>query len=70
MRRTAKFKQADVERAIRSARAAGVKVETVEIVVDGVTIRLSGERCDKAGNPWDEVLDNEQNPKIRPPLDR
>jgi hypothetical protein len=26
------FKQADVERAIRSARASGMKVETLEIV--------------------------------------
>jgi hypothetical protein len=59
------FKQADVERAIRSARASGMKVETVEIITpDGTTIRVSGERKCNA-NPWDEVLNNEPDPKAR-----
>jgi hypothetical protein len=60
------FKQADVERAIRSARASGMKVEIVEVVTpDGVTIRVSGEgKCN--GNPWDEVLNSDDaDPKAR-----
>jgi hypothetical protein len=60
------FKQADVERAIRSARASGIKVETLEIITpDGTTIRVSGEKnCNV--NPWDEVLPSDENPKTRP----
>ena len=51
------FKAADVVRAIKSAKDAGLKVETVEIVTpDGATIRVSGERKCSATNPWDEVL--------------
>jgi hypothetical protein len=61
------FKQADVERAIRSARASGMKVETIEVVTpDGVTIRVSGEKkCNvnrgdeaptESSNEWDEAL--------------
>ena len=48
------FKEADVRRAIKSAEAAGVKVETVEIVLpNGTTIRVSG-AC-KTPNPWDDI---------------
>jgi hypothetical protein len=64
------FKQADVVRTVKSAQAAGLTVHVVEVVTpDGVTIRVSGPRCAATRNPWDEVLD-EQNPPVRPPLDR
>jgi hypothetical protein len=70
-RRGGSFKQADVERAIRSAKGAGIEVAVVEVVTaDGVTIRVSGKRVCGSGNPWDEVLTDEQDPKVRPPLDR
>jgi hypothetical protein len=45
MRRASPFRQADVERAIRSARAAGVNVEVVEVVVGDVIIRILGDRA-------------------------
>jgi hypothetical protein len=45
MRRASPFRQADVERAIRSARAAGVNVEVVEVVVGDVVIRVLGDRA-------------------------
>lgn len=53
------FKQADIERAIKSAEAAGFKVETVEVVTPGGTIiRVIGPRkeaCSHApANPWDQ----------------
>jgi hypothetical protein len=48
------FTQGDVTRAIKSAKAAGVNVETVEVVTpDGVTIRISGKREVCNANPWD-----------------
>jgi hypothetical protein len=63
------FKQADVERAIKSAKATGLKVETVEVVTPGGTIiRVSGEKkCNV--NPWDEVFSDED-PKARSRVDR
>ena len=65
------FKQADVVRAVKSAKAAGMKVETIEVVTaDGTTIRVCGKREACNSNPWDEVLTDEQNPAVRPPLDR
>jgi hypothetical protein len=63
------FTKADVVRTIESAKAAGLKVETVEVVTpQGTIIRVSGERkCSSVVNPWDEILsdDNEQNQKAR-----
>jgi hypothetical protein len=65
------FKQADVVRAVKSAKAAGMKVETVEIVTeDGTTIRVLGKRDEAASNPWDQVLEDDQDTEIRPPLRR
>jgi hypothetical protein len=44
-RHPAAFKQSDVVRAVKSAEAAGIKVESVEIVTqDGTTIRVLGKR--------------------------
>jgi len=64
------FKQCDVERAVKAAKAVGLVVSTVEVVTkDGTTIRICGQRDATAANPWDEVLD-EQSPSVRPPLDR
>jgi hypothetical protein len=62
------FKQADVVRAIKSAKAAGMKVETIEVITaDGTTIRVVGKRPCQA-NPWDELLEqsDESGSKIRP----
>jgi hypothetical protein len=65
------FKEADVKRAIKSARDAGLKVELVEIVTPtGVTIRVSGPRCEATTNVWDEVLTDDQNSQVRSRLDR
>jgi hypothetical protein len=48
------FKQRDVTRAVRSARAAGLAIGAVEVVTkDGTTIRILAkipERTDVAGN--------------------
>jgi hypothetical protein len=66
------FTKADVVRTIESAKAAGVTVHVVEVVTpSGTTIRVLGSKHDGCchSNPWDEVLD-EQNPAVRPPLDR
>ena len=64
------FKQCDVERAVKAAKAVGLVVSAVEVVTkDGTTIRICGQRDATAANPWDEVLD-EQNPPVHPPLDR
>jgi len=66
------FKAADVVRAIKSAKDAGLKVETIEIIApNGAIIRVSGERKCSVTNPWDEVFDNsDENPKTRSRLDR
>jgi hypothetical protein len=47
------FTKADVVRTIESAKAAGLKVETVEVVTpQGTIIRVSGERkCSSVGRP-------------------
>jgi hypothetical protein len=64
------FKQCDVVRAVKAAKAVGLVVAVVEVVTkDGTTIRISGQRDTAVSNPWDEVLDD-QNPAVRPPLDR
>ena len=61
------FKQCDVERAVRAAKAVGLVVSVVEVVTpDGTTIRICGQRDAAATNPWDEVLQNDDTPKIRP----
>jgi hypothetical protein len=60
------FKQRDVTRAVRSAEAAGLAVDSVEVVTkDGVTIRVFGrDRSPVASNanPWDEPANAEKRP--------
>jgi hypothetical protein len=59
------FKQCDVERAVRAAKAVGLAVSVVEVVTkDGTTIRICGQRDRATSNPWDEVLDDDP-PKVR-----
>jgi hypothetical protein len=60
------FKQCDVERAVKAAKAVGLVVSVVEVVTkDGTTIRICGERkC--SSNPWDEVLSDDANSKTHP----
>lgn len=57
-RRPATFKQADMARAIRAAKAAGVPVRGIEVDRDGKIVVLVGEPQGPAApiNPWDEVL--------------
>jgi hypothetical protein len=61
------FKQCDVERAVRAAKAVGLVVSVVEVITpDGTTIRICGQRAAAATNPWDEVLPTDDTPKVRP----
>lgn len=54
------FKQRDVMRLLRAARAAGFEVARLEVAKDGSIAMVpgnSGEGGDgEASNPWDEVL--------------
>jgi hypothetical protein len=60
------FKQCDVERAVKAAKAVGLVVSIVEVVTpDGTTIRICGQRDEAASNPWDEVLSSDDPAKIR-----
>jgi hypothetical protein len=56
------FKQRDITRTVRSAEAAGLEVEAIEVVTkDGVTIRVLAKGHSPVAsnaNPWDEVLPN------------
>lgn len=46
MKTNATFKQVDVERAIKAAQKAGLKVEVVEITRDGTIRILTGKRSE------------------------
>jgi hypothetical protein len=52
------FKQCDVERAVRAAKAVGLIVSVVEIIAkDGTIIRICGQREELGErNEWDLVL--------------
>jgi hypothetical protein len=51
------FRQADLVKALRAMRAAGVKAERIEVAVDGKINIVLAENCsNKNENPWDEVL--------------
>jgi hypothetical protein len=52
------FRQRDIERAVKAAKAIGLKVSVVEgVTTDGTTIRICSQR-DEPGerNEWDLVL--------------
>jgi hypothetical protein len=60
-RRPSTFRQRDVTRALKAARAAGIDVGRFEVDKAGkiiVVAKTDDERTGKAinGNPWDEVL--------------
>jgi hypothetical protein len=60
-RRPCTFRQSDLTRAIKAARAAGVEIERVEIERDGrmIVVMNKGDVPQPNGgdtNPWDEVL--------------
>jgi hypothetical protein len=54
------FRQADLTRAVRALKAAGQKVERIDIGADGklsVIVERNGK--EESVNPWDEVLKDE-----------
>jgi hypothetical protein len=62
-RRPCTFKQQDVTRALRAAKAAGQSVRRFEIARDGTLRVFVGEpdaRRDEYSNPWDGVLSDAQ----------
>jgi hypothetical protein len=56
------FKQADVTRALRAAKKAGVDVQiTLDLQHKTMTltpVKVGEVNCDGSNNPWDGVLDN------------
>jgi hypothetical protein len=62
MTRSPSFRGADVKRAIKSVREAGLEITNVEITKAGsIIIRTDATvKADTESNPWDEVL-NETN---------
>lgn len=58
MTRRAAFKQADAERALRAALAAGMRPSSCTIAPDG-SIKVEFDEAGKAPrNPWDKVLES------------
>jgi hypothetical protein len=50
------FRQQDVTRAFRAAKAAGVRVARVEIDRDGKIVIVTADELERAeGNEWDRV---------------
>ncbi len=66
MKRRPTFREADVSRALKGARKAGLKVARVEIDCDGKIAVIAGAPApgdgQSEGNEWDEVLANETAP--------
>jgi hypothetical protein len=60
------FKKTDVARACRAVIAAGLQVTRVEISKTGVITIVPGkpEGTTTANNPWDDVLDAENEKRI------
>lgn len=57
MSRPARFRQADLTRAVKGARASGLPVQRVEIDPNGkIVILFGGGPAITGGNEWDEVL--------------
>lgn len=57
MSRAARFRQADLTRAVKGARASGLSVQRVEIDPNGKIVILFGVGpAATGGNEWDEVL--------------
>lgn len=59
MSRRAIFREADVSRALKGAKKAGLEVARVEIDRDGKIILVAGAKCqtdEVPGNEWDSVL--------------
>jgi hypothetical protein len=50
------FRQADLTRALKAARAAGVKVR-IRIAKDGMVIEMTDGEITTGKNEWDEVHD-------------
>jgi hypothetical protein len=53
------FRQADLTRTVRALMAAGVKIERVEVAVDGKVNVVVTSNGKEETNPWDEVLEDE-----------
>jgi hypothetical protein len=56
-KRPARFKQADVSRALRGAERAGMKVGRVEIDADGKIVILVGSEAARASDTPDAALE-------------
>jgi hypothetical protein len=53
------FRQADLTRAVRALKAAGQKVERIDIGADGKLSVIVDRNGKEETNPWDEVLKDE-----------
>lgn len=51
----ARFRQSDVTRAIKAARAAGADDVRVELEPNGKLVILTGQLAKGERNPWDDV---------------
>jgi hypothetical protein len=65
MRERCRFRQSEVTRVLRAARAAGAEVDRVEIEKDGRVIVIISKHkealdftAEDERNPWNEVLEN------------
>lgn len=52
----AKFKQADIERAVRGVLAAGLSVRSVEITPEGIAVNVGAPAAAVRPNPLDRLL--------------
>jgi hypothetical protein len=63
VRRPCKFRQSDLTRALKAARAAGIEIARFEIEKDGKIVVVPGKPIEAPGNEkperneWDEVYD-------------
>jgi len=62
------FKEADVRRAVKAARKAGVEIAGIKVSRGGDIIIVAGKPKEandafETANPWDEVLDDATNTK-------
>jgi hypothetical protein len=59
------FRQVDLTRTVRALKAAGVRIEHVEVGVDGKVNIVVTNNGKEETNPWDEVLNDEDQTQVR-----